>query len=64
MTDVSTYIEAEEYAEYLYDQYYNYEVSPQLGPYNIIYIETPRLFNGIKIRIENIDTTESSVVPL
>ena len=44
MTDVSTYIEAEDYATTLYEKYYGCETRPKLENYTTIYIESPRVF--------------------
>jgi hypothetical protein len=44
MTDVSTYIEAEEHVTNFYEKYYGCETRPKLENYTTIYIDSPRVF--------------------
>ena len=46
MTDVSTYIEAEEYATNFHEKYYSYETRPTLENYTTIYIDSPKVFTS------------------
>ena len=44
MTDVSTYIEAEDYVEKFYEKLGSYETTIKLENHTAIYIDTPRMF--------------------
>ena len=44
MTDVSTYIEAEDYATTFHEKYYSCETRPKLENYTTIYIDSPSVF--------------------
>ncbi len=43
MTDVSTYIEAEEYETLFYEKFYSWETKPTLENYTTIYMDNPSL---------------------
>ncbi len=43
MTDVSTYIEAEDYETKFYEKFYSWETRAKLENYTIIYMDNPSL---------------------
>lgn len=46
MTDVSTYIEAEDYAETFYEKYYNINNSQKINNHTTVYIDSSDIINS------------------
>jgi hypothetical protein len=60
MTDVSTYIEAEDYATNFHEKYYSCETRPKLENYTTIYIDSPRVFTPNTCTSSSIKNTTDS----
>ena len=63
MTDVSTYVEAEEYATKFYEKYYSSETLPKLGNYTTIYSGVPPFSGWQLTRVSQFQNLGNVEVP-
>jgi hypothetical protein len=61
MTDVSTYIEAEEYVTNFYEKYSVFNISSKIENHTTIYIDNPRVFTPNNCTSTSCKNTTESV---